>query len=178
VKSKPGALNFGSGGAGTSNHLAGELFNIVAGVKLVHIPYKGVNLAMQDVLGGNIHFVVIGIPAAAPHIKAGKLRALAVVAPQRSSALPEVPTVAEAGLADFEVTTWYGILAPAGTPRSIISRVNAELVKIMHAPELREKLAGTGTEPLTSTPEEFAAYIKKEIAKWGDVIRKAGVKAD
>jgi tripartite-type tricarboxylate transporter receptor subunit TctC len=178
VKAKPGALNFGSGGAGTSNHLAGELFNIVTGARLVHVPYKGVNLAMQDVLAGNVHLVFIGIPAAAPHIKAGKLRALAVVAPQRSSALPDVPTVAEAGLRDFEVTTWYGILAPAGTPQSVVRRLNAELVKIMHAPEMKEKLTATGTEPLTSTPEEFAAYIKREIAKWGDVIRKAGVKAD
>jgi tripartite-type tricarboxylate transporter receptor subunit TctC len=178
VKAKPGALNFGSGGAGTSNHLAGELFNIVTGARLVHVPYKGVNLAMQDVLAGNVHLVFIGIPAAAPHIKAAKLRALAVVAPQRSSALPDVPTVAEAGLKDFEVTTWYGILAPAGTPQPVVRRLNAELVKIMHAPEMKEKLTATGTEPLTSTPEEFAAYIKREISKWGDVIRKAGVKAD
>jgi tripartite-type tricarboxylate transporter receptor subunit TctC len=178
AKAKPGALNFGSGGAGTSNHLAGELFNIVTGAKLVHIPYKGVNLAMQDVLAGNVHLVFIGIPAAAPHIKAGRLRALALVAPQRSAALPEVPTVAEAGLKDFEVTTWYGVLAPTGTSKNIVSRLNAELVKIMHSPELKEKLAATGTEPLTSTPEEFADYIKREIAKWGEVIRKAGVKAD
>ena len=175
---RPGALNFGSGGAGTSNHLAGELFNLVTGAKLVHIPYKGVNLAMQDVLAGNVHLVFIGIPAAAPHIKAGKLRALATVAPRRSSALPDVPTVAEAGLRDFEVTTWYGVLAPAGTPRPIIARLNAELVKVVHSPEVKERLAATGTEPLTSTPEEFAAYIQREIAKWGDVIRKAGVKAD
>ena len=178
VKAKPGALNFGSGGAGTSNHLAGELFNIVTGARLVHVPYKGVNLAMQDVLAGNVHLVFIGIPAAAPHIKAGKLRALAIVAPQRSTALPDVPTVAEAGLKDFEVTTWYGSLAPAGTPQSVVRRLHAELVKVMHAPEMKEKLTATGTEPLTSTPEEFAAYIKREIAKWGDVIRKAGVKAD
>jgi tripartite-type tricarboxylate transporter receptor subunit TctC len=178
AKAKPGALNFGSGGAGTSNHLAGELFNIVTGAKLVHVPYKGVNLAMQDVLAGNVHLVFIGIPAAAPHIKAGKLRALAVVAPQRSNALPDVPTVAEAGLKDFEVTTWYGVLAPAGTPQPVVRRLNAELVKLMHAPEMKEKLSATGTEPLTSTPEEFAAYIKREIAKWGDVVRKAGVKAD
>lgn len=178
VKAKPGALNFGSGGAGTSNHLAGELFNIVTGARLVHVPYKGVNLAMQDVLAGNVHLVFIGIPAAAPHIKAGKLRALAIVAPQRSTALPDVPTVAEAGLKDFEVTTWYGILAPAGTPQSVVKRLNAELVKVMHAPEMKEKLTATGTEPLTSTPEEFAAYIKREIVKWRDVIRRAGVKAD
>ena len=142
------------------------------------MPYKGVNLAMQDVLAGNVHLVFIGIPAAAPHIRSNKLRALAVVAPQRSSALPDVPTVAEAGLKDFEVTTWYGVLAPAGTPQSVVRRLNAELVKIMHSPEMKEKLAATGTEPLTSTPEEFSAYIKREIGKWGDVVRKAGVKAD
>src|SRR5207344_218004 len=178
AKTKPGEMNFGSGGSGTSNHLAGELFNIVAGVKLVHVPYKGVNLAMQDVLGGNIHFVVIGIPAAAPHIKAGKLRALAVLAPARSPALPEVPTAAEAGMPAFEVTTWYGVLAPAATPRPIVTRLNQELVKIMHSAELKAPLAASGTEPRTSTPEEFAAYIQQEIAKWGDVVRKADLKAD
>jgi tripartite-type tricarboxylate transporter receptor subunit TctC len=178
ARSRPGAMNYGSGGAGTSNHLAGELFNIVTGAKLVHVPYKGVNLAMQGVLAGEIELVFIGIPAALPHIKAGKLRALALVAPQRSPALAEVPTVAEAGLKDFEVTTWYGVLAPAGTPRPIISRLNAELVKIMHAPDVKERLAAMATDPLTSTPEEFAAYLKREIAKWGDVVRKANLKAD
>ncbi len=178
AKSKPGGMNFGSGGNGTSNHLAGELFNIVAGVKLVHVPYKGVNLAMNDVLSGEVHLVVIGIPAAAPHIKPGKLRALALIAPQRSPALPDVPTVAEAGLPNFEVTTWYGVLAPAGVPGPIVARLNAELVKIMHAPELKERFAAMATEPRTSTPEEFAAYIKQEIAKWAEVVRQAGLKAD
>jgi len=178
ARTRPGTMNFGSGGNGTSNHLAAELFNIVTGAKLVHIPYKGVNLAMQDVLSGQIHLVVIGIPAAAPHIKAGRLRALAVVTPQRTAALPEVPTTDEAGLKDFEVTTWYGVLAPAGTPRPVIARLNSELVKIIHAPEVKERLAASGTEPRTSTPEEFAAYLKQEIAKWGDVVRKANLKAD
>ena len=177
-RSRPGQMNFGSGGAGTSNHLAGELFNIVTGAKLVHVPYKGVNLAMQGVLAGEIQLVFIGIPAALPHIKAGKLRALALVAPQRSSALPEVPTVAEAGLKDFDVTTWYGVMAPAGTPRPIVTRLNGELVKIMQAPDVKERLAGMATDPLTSTPEEFAAYLRQEIAKWGDVVRKANLKAD
>ena len=178
ARSRPGAMNYGSGGAGTSNHLAGELFNIVTGTKLVHVPYKGVNLAMQGVLAGEIQLVFIGIPAALPHIKAGKLRALALVAPQRSPALPEVPTVAEAGLKDFEVTTWYGVMAPTGTPRPIITRLNGELVKIMQTPDVKERLAGMATDPLTSTPEEFAAYLKQEIAKWGDVVRKAHLKAD
>ena len=175
---RPGGMNFGSGGSGTSNHLAGELFNIVTGTKLVHVPYKGVNLAMNDVLSGQIHLVVIGVPAAAPHIKAGRLRPLALIAPQRAAALPEVPTVAEAGLANFEVTTWYGVLAPAGTPRPIVARLNGELVKIMHAPDTKERLAAMATDARTSTPEEFAAYLKEEIAKWGDVVRKANLKAD
>lgn len=178
AKTKPGEMNFGSGGSGTSNHLAGELFNIVAGVKLVHVPYKGVNLAMNDVLSGRIQLVVIGIPAAAPHIKAGKLRGLALIAPQRSPVLPDVPTVAEAGLPKFEVTTWYGILAPAGTPKAIVMRLNAELAKVMHAPELKERFDALATDPVTSTPEEFAALIKREIVKWGEVVREAGLKAD
>ncbi|HET7763659.1 MAG TPA: tripartite tricarboxylate transporter substrate binding protein [Burkholderiales bacterium] len=178
ARSKPGELNFGSGGSGTSNHLAGELFNIVAGVRLVHVPYKGVNLAMNDVLSGRIQLVVIGVPATVPHIKAGKLRALAIVAPQRSPVLPDVPTVAEAGLPQFEVTTWYGILAPAGTPRPIVMRLNAELGKVMHAPELKDRLDALATDPVTSTPEEFAALIKREIAKWAEVVRDAGLKAD
>jgi tripartite-type tricarboxylate transporter receptor subunit TctC len=178
VKEKPGEYNFGSGGAGTSNHLAGELFNIVAGTKLVHVPYKGVNLAMQDVLAGRIHMVVIGLPAAAPHIKSGRLRALAVIAPHRLAALPDVPTAAEAGLPDFEVTTWYGILTPAGTPRPIVERLNRELVAIMSSADMKQKLAAQGTEVRTSTPEEFGAYLKEEIAKWADVIHKAGLRAN
>jgi tripartite-type tricarboxylate transporter receptor subunit TctC len=178
AKTRLGAMNFGSGGSGTSNHLAGELFNIVAGVKLVHVPYKGVNLAMNDVLSGQVQMVVIGIPAAAPHIKAGRLRALAIVAARRAAALPDVPTAAEAGLPGFEVTTWYGVLAPAGTPRSIVTRLNSELGIAMHAPELRDRLDAMATDPLTSTPEEFAALIRQEIAKWAKVVREAGLKAD
>jgi tripartite-type tricarboxylate transporter receptor subunit TctC len=178
AKAKPGEMNFGSGGSGTSNHLGGELFNNVAGVKLVHVPYKGVNLAMNDVLAGNIQLVLIGIPAAAPNIKSGKLRALAVLARTRAAALPEVPTAAEAGLPDFDVTTWYGVLAPAGTPRAIVTRLNGELVRIMHAPDLKERLATLATDPVTSTPEEFAAYIKQEMARWAEIVRRTGIKAE
>jgi len=178
AKAKPGGMNFGSGGSGTSNHLAGELFNIVTGTKLLHVPYKGVNLAMNDVLAGAIHLVVIGLPAAAPHIKSGRLRALGVIAPQRLPALPEVPTVAEAGLPDFEVTTWYGVLAPAGTPRPIVARLNGELAKIMYSADMKDRLNAMGTDPVTSTPEEFAAYLRQETAKWSEVVRKAGLKAD
>jgi tripartite-type tricarboxylate transporter receptor subunit TctC len=178
ARSRPGAMNFGSGGAGTSNHLAAELFDQVAGVKLVHVPYKGVNLAMQDVISGRIDFVVIGIPAAAPHIKAGRLRALALIDSKRSPVLPEVPTVAEAGLPNFEMTTWYGVLAPARTPRPVIDRLNAELVYIMHGPGMHERLAAMATEPRTSSPEEFGAYIRREMAKWGEIARSAGLKAE
>ena len=178
AKSQPGGMNFGSGGSGTSNHLAGELLNLSAGIKLVHVPYKGVNLAMNGVLAGEVHLAFIGIPVPAPHIKAGRLRALAVLARERSPILPDVPTAEEAGLGNFDVTTWYGILAPAGTPRPIITRLNAEFVKIMRTPEMKERLATMATDPLTSTPEEFGAYIQSEIAKWGEVIRKAGLRAD
>jgi tripartite-type tricarboxylate transporter receptor subunit TctC len=178
AKSRPGELNFGSGGSGTSNHLGGELFNMVAGVKLVHVPYKGVNLAMNDVLAGNVQLVLIGIPAVAPHIRAGRLHALAVLAPQRSSALPDVPTAAEAGLPGFEVTTWYGVLAPAGTPRAIIERINTELIRVMNAPDLQPRLADLATEPRSGTPEEFGAYLREEMSKWAEVIRKAGIRAE
>jgi len=178
ARSKPGGMNFGSGGSGTSNHLAGELLNLTAGIKLVHVPYKGVNLAMNGVLAGEVHLAFIGIPVPAPHIKAGRLRALAVLARERSPILPDVPTAEEAGLGNFDVTTWYGILAPAGTPRPIINRLNAELVKIMRNPEVTERLALMATDPLTSTPEELGAYLQAEIAKWGDVVRKAGLRAD
>ncbi len=178
AKTRPGAMNFGSGGNGTSNHLAGELFNIVAGVRLVHVPYKGVNLAMNDVMSGELQLVIIGIPAAAQHIKAGKLRALAVIDTKRAAALPDVPTAAEAGLRDFEVTTWYGVLAPAGTPRPIVTRLNTEIVRVMHSSEMKERLATMATEPVTSTPEEFGELIRREIAKWAEVVRAAGLKAD
>ncbi|MFN2645485.1 MAG: tripartite tricarboxylate transporter substrate binding protein [Burkholderiales bacterium] len=178
ARASPGKLNFGSGGSGTSNHLAGELFNLRTDAKLVHVPYKGVNLAMNGVLAGEVHLVFIGVPVPAPHIKAGTLRALAVLAGERSPLLPDVPTAAEAGLRDFDVTTWYGILAPAGTPGPSIWRLNSELTKMMQASDMKERLATMGTEPLTSTPEAFGAYINSEIAKWGDVIRKAGLRAE
>ena len=178
AKANPGGMNFGSGGSGTSNHLAGELLNLAAGIKLVHVPYKGVNLAMNGVLAGEVQLAFIGIPVPAPHIKAGRLRALAVLARERSPILPGVPTAEEAGLGNFDVTTWYGILAPAGTPRPIVMRLNAELGKIMRSAEVKERLAAMGTDPLSSSPEELGDYILREIAKWGDVIRKANLRAD
>jgi tripartite-type tricarboxylate transporter receptor subunit TctC len=178
AKAKAGGMNFGSGGSGTSNHLAGELFNLEAGVKLVHVPYKGVNLAMNDVITGQVQLVVIGVPAALPFIQSGRLRALAVIAPQRLAVLPDVPTAAEAGLPTYEVTTWYGILAPAGTPKPIIAKLNAEVARVMQAPDLQERFGAIGIQVRTSTPDEFAAFIRREMAKWAKVVREAGLKAD
>jgi len=178
AKSKPGQLNYGSGGSGTSLHLAGELFKITAGVDLVHVPYKGASVAMNDVIGGRLDSLFIGIPAPAPHIKAGRLRGLAGLASQRSPVLPEVPTATEAGLPGFEVTTWYGVLAPAGTPKDIVARLNREIVSIMNTPDTKERLAVVAADPMTSSPEQFAAYIKQEIAKWSKVVRTAGLRAD
>ena len=175
ARAKPGAMNFGSGGAGTSNHLAGELFNLVTGTKLVHVPYKGVNLAMQDVISGRIHLAVIGVPAAAPHIKSGKLRALALIAPQRAAALPEVPTVSEAGLADFEVTTWYGVLAPAGTPKPIIDRLNKAIVGVLSTPAMKERYANQGVAAIPTTAAEFSRHFKTETEKWAKVVRDAKI---
>ena len=162
AKSKPGHLNYGSGGSGTSLHLAGELFKITASVDLVHVPYKGASLAMNDVIGGRLDSLFIGIPAPAPHVKAGRLRGLAVLAPRRSPVLPEVPTTTEAGLPGFEVTTWYGVLAPAATPKDIVARLNREIVKIMNTPETKERLAVVAADPMTSSPEQFSTYITLE----------------
>lgn len=177
VKAKPGEYNFGSGGSGTSNHLGAELFNIVAGTKLVHVPYKGVNLAMQDVMAKRIHMVIIGLPAALPQIRNGRVQALAVISPHRVPSLPDVPTAAEAGLPSFDFTTWYGILTPSGTPRPIVDRLNRELIAVMNSSDMKDKLAKQGTDVRTSTPDEFGAFIRSEIAKWGDVIHKAGLHA-
>jgi len=178
AKSRPGQLNYGSGGSGTSLHLAGELFNLTAGVKIVHVPYRGATLAMNDVIGGQLQLNFIGIPSPAPHIRAGRLRALAVIAGQRAAALPEVPTAAEAGLPGYEVTTWYGVLMPAATPREIVLRLNREIVSIMHRPETAERLAVFAADPATSSPEQFGAHIKEEMARWSKVVRAAGLQAD
>ena len=178
AKSRPGQLNYGSGGSGTSLHLAGELFNLTAGVKIVHVPYRGATLAMNDVIGGQLQLNFIGIPSPAPHIRAGRLRALAVIAGQRAAALPEVPTAAEAGLPGYEVTTWYGVLMPAATPREIVLRLNREIVSIMHRPETAERLAVCAADPATSSPEQFGAHIKEEMARWSKVVRAAGLQAD
>jgi tripartite-type tricarboxylate transporter receptor subunit TctC len=178
AKANPGKLNFGSGGIGTSNHLASELFKTLAKVSIVHIPYKGSNQAMIAMMGGEVGMVVIGLPPSQAQIQAGKVRALAVLSEQRLPSFPNIPTSKEAGMDNFEVTTWYGLLAPAGTPRDIVARLNAEWVKIAAMPDTREKMQSAGFEPMSSTPEQFGEFVKTEIVRWGKVIRDANLSID
>ena len=178
ARARPGEINFASSGYGTPAHLAGELFNSMAGVKLVHVPYKGASPALADLLGGQVQIMFSTMPPALPHVRDGKLRALAVTSAKRSPAAPELPTVDEAGLPGFEANTWHGVVLPAGAPPSIITRLNREIVAILHLPEVMERLSSQGAEALGSTPEEFAAYIRSETAKWAKVVRESGAKAE
>ena len=178
AKSNPGKLNFGSGGVGTSNHLGGELLRSLAKIDIVHVPFKGSNQAMLGVIGGQVDMVVIGTPPAVPQIQAGKVRPLALLAAERHPEIPNVPTAKEVGFPGYEVLTWYGILAPAGTPREIVTRLNAELRAITTSQDGRERIRAAGFDPATSTPEQFAEFIKLETGRWGKVIRDAGIKAE
>ena len=178
AKRNPGKFTFGSGGVGTTTHLAPELLQSLTGIKMVHVPYKGSGQALIGMISGEVDILIMAAPAAAGQIHAGKARALAVLSDQRSVAIPNVPTAAEAGLQHFEVPIWYGILAPAGTPRDIIVKLNGELNKALTSPDLKEKLAGAGIEPVTGTPEQFASFIKSETARYAKVIKDAGIKAE
>ena len=178
AKTKPGDLTFGSPGNGTPQHLAGELFNTMAQVRTTHIPYKGAVPALQDLLGGRISYIFSSMPPALPHVKVGKINALAVTSPKRSPATPELPTVAESGLPGYEVINWYGVLAPARTPQAIATKLNAEITRIMNLPEVKERLAAQGAETMTSTPQEFASFIKSETAKWARVVKFSGARID
>ena len=178
AKSKPGELSFASSGAGGPQRLAAEMFKRSAGVDMMHVPYKGSGPAMTDLIGGQVLTMVETVPAALPHIKAGKLRPLAVTTPQRISMLPDVPTAGEAGLPGFEVSSLFGILAPAGTPRQIVARLNAEILKLLALPEVKEQLLAQGAYTVTTTPDQAAARIHQEIEMWAGVIRDANVKPD
>ena len=178
ARAKPGSLNYSSAGNGTSNHLAGELFKSMAGIDIVHIPYKGSAPALNDLVAGQVALMFDLVLTAAPHVKSGAARGLAVTGAQRSSVLAELPTVAESGLPGYEVSAWFGIFAPAGVPEPVVQRLNAELVKALRDSDLRQRLASQGAEPLTSTPAEFAAYLRSEIDKWGKVVKAAGMKVD
>jgi tripartite-type tricarboxylate transporter receptor subunit TctC len=178
AKAKPGSLNFSSAGSGTSNHLAGELFKSMTGTFMVHIPYKGSAPALADLLAGQVNLMFDLVLTAQPHVKSGAARALAVTGLERSAALPGVPTVAESGVPGFEVSAWFGFFAPAGTPSAIVTALNAETVKAMRAPDLRERLASQGADAVSNTPEQFSAYVKDELAKWTRVVKASGMKAD
>jgi tripartite-type tricarboxylate transporter receptor subunit TctC len=178
AKAKPAQLNFASGGAGTANHLAAEVLKLAAGINIVHVPYKGTGPALASVLGGETQLIISSLLPALPHVKSGKLRALAVTSTSRSSAVPDVPTAAESGLPAFETSSWHGILVPAKTPRAIITRLHAEFVKVLNVPEVRERLTAQGLNIVASTPQQFAAHIKSETIKYARVIKQAGIKAE
>ncbi len=178
AKANPGKLNFASSGSGTSIHLSGELFKVMAGVQMAHVPYKGSAPAVQDLLGGQVQLMFDNLPSSLPHIKAGKLRALAVTSATRASALPDVPTVAEAGLPGFEASSWFGVLAPAGTPPAIVAKLNAEIAKWLATPEAQEKLSAQGANIASGTPEDFAKHIAGETTKWAKVVKESGAKVD
>jgi len=178
ARGRPGALNYASGGVGSTPHLAGALFAAMAVIRIAHVPYKGTGPAMSDLLGGQVQIAVLGIPAVLPHVKSGKLRALAVTGKRRSPELPGVPTVEEAGVAGYEVSPWYGLLAPAATPREIVALLGGEVTKIVRGADLAEKLAAQGAEPAGGTPEEFAATLRAEAERWGRVIRDNDIRTE
>jgi len=177
-KANPGRLNFASSGSGTSIHLSGELFKTMSGVQMTHIPYKGSAPALADLLGGQVQLMFDNLPSALPHIKAGKLRALAVTSAQRAPALPDVPTVAEAGLPGFEASSWFGLLAPAGTPKEIIAKLNAEVATWLATPAARDKLTAQGANAVGNSPDEFTQYIAAETVKWQKVVKESGAKVE
>jgi tripartite-type tricarboxylate transporter receptor subunit TctC len=177
ARAKPGELTYASAGAGSTTHLAAEFFKSRAKVDLIHVPYKGGGAALIDLVAGQVTLYFSSLPAALPLVRSNRLRALGVTGLARSIAAPEVPTIAESGFPGFEAVTWIGAVAPAGTPRAIVSRLNSELVEIMQAPDMREKMIAQGAEPMTNTPEQFAAYVKSEIEKWAGVVKQAGIAA-
>ncbi len=178
AKANPGKLNFASSGSGTSIHLAGELFKVMTGVQMSHVPYKGSAPALADLAGGQVQLMFDNLPSSLQLIKAGKLRALAVTSAQRSSALPDLPTVAEAGLPGFEATSWFGLLAPAGTPPDVIAKINAEVAHWLASPEAKDKLASLGAIAAGGSPEDFARHIAAETAKWQKVVKASGARVE
>jgi hypothetical protein len=178
AKAKPGELFFPSAGTGDAPHLAAELFNIVAGVKLVHVPYKGAAIGINDLVAGRLALMFGTSPTTLPHVRSGRLRAVAVTGRVRSAVMPELPTVAESGLPGFEAGSWYGALAPARTPKAVVARLSAEIATALTSSEVREKLKAQGVDAVGNTPEQFATYIRQEIVKWAKVLQAANVKAD
>ena len=178
AKSKPGEIRYGTGGSGGASHLGTELLRTMTGIDLVHVPYKGTGPALTAMLGGEIHIQLIGISSVVPHMKSGRMRALAVSGAKRSSAAPEVPTVAESGVPGYEFDVWYGMLFPAGTPRAIVGKANAEINRVLKSPALAQRFAAIGLEPAGNTPEEFAKMIRSEIVKWRKVVESAKIRVE
>lgn len=178
ARAKPNEINYGSGGSGSAPHLAAELFKTMADVKITHVPYKGSTPAITDTMSGQVQLTFTGIPSVMTQMKAGRLRPIGVTSLKRAAALPEVPTIAESGVAGYEVNPWFGVLLPARAPQALVSRLNAEILKVLQLPATRERFAAEGFEAAGNTPAQFATYIKAEQLKWGKVIKDAGIKAD
>ncbi|HTP96993.1 MAG TPA: tripartite tricarboxylate transporter substrate binding protein [Burkholderiales bacterium] len=178
AKAKPGQLVYGSAGSGGMPNLASESFKIAAGINIVHVPYKGAAPAVVDLLGGHLDLTTLDLPVLLPHVKSGKLRALAVATAKRAPLLPEVPTMAEAGYPEVNADNWYGVVVAAATPKDVVAKLHAALMTTLQSPEVKQRLAAQGAEAVPSTPEHFAAFIQSESAKWGKVIKTAGIKLD
>jgi len=178
AKAHPGKLNFGSGSTGSAGHLAGELFKSMAGIEMTHVPYKGAAPAMQDLIGGQVQLMFDNYASASTQVRAGKVKALAVTTAKRSPLAPELPTIAESGLPGFDISTWFGVFVPAGTPRPLVERLHAEITHALALDDVREKMLNLGAEPVGNRPEEFAAYVRAEAGKYARVIKSSGAKAD
>jgi tripartite-type tricarboxylate transporter receptor subunit TctC len=178
AKGKPDAVTFGSPGNGTIGHLSVEMLKSMAGIKMLHIPYKGATLAITELIGGQITVYASSMPPALSLINAGKLRALGVTSAKRLAPLPAVPTIAECGVKDYEAVNWYGVMMPAGASKELITRLNGDLVKVLRLPDVKERFAGEGGEIVANTPDEFAAFIRRDIPKWSKVIKDAKIKVD
>jgi tripartite-type tricarboxylate transporter receptor subunit TctC len=176
ARKQPGKVQYASGGVGSFMHLGGELFKLSAGVNLLHVPFRGGGPAMIDVIGGHTNVVFATVPTATPQVKSGKVRALAIGAPKRQAALPDIPTAAEAGLPGYDVSNWVGIVAPAGTPAAIVDKLNKEIASIMQSAEVQAQLAKLGAGTMTMTPAEFTDFMEKELVKWGRVVKESGIK--
>jgi len=176
--SKPGQLNVASGGNGASGHIGGELLKLLAKIDMVHVPYKGAAPALTDLMAGNVHMMITNMPAAMPHVQTGRLKAIAVAGLKRSPLVPNLPTLIESGIAGYEFTGWFGVVAPAATPKDVIARLNDDISKILQTPELRDRYASYGVDVAGGTPQRFAAHIQSEVTRWTKIIKEAGIKAD
>ena len=177
AKSKPGGWDYASSGTGTSPHLAAEMFKSMAGIELVHVPFKGNAEAMNSLMGGHVKIYFALVPAVLQHIKTGALRAIAVTTEERLPYLPDVPTIAELGFPGYEISSWQGVFAPAGTPKDVVGKINGELVRMLNVPEIRRRISQEGADPVGSTPDAFATRVKNEITKWTKVIKTSGIQA-